>query len=340
MSLGGDGAARSSDVGRPARCRPEGSVDPMAPYWMLIQVMVACAAFALAFGALPAHDDTVRQVDLVVAACLVVACALLWLVLPRFRDDVGLDLAIAFGSVVAGYCTAEIDMQESQFLIGFGLVGLGVFTAYWRPLPRLIGHLVVMSLAYGIGVWLNPLLPTPTSYIVAILMIWGISLMVATLVQRLRAQAMFDSLTGVLNRRGLDVAVASIAANAARSGETITVGLIDLDGFKAYNDAHGHIAGDDLLVDLTAAWGHGLRGGDILARYGGDEFALVLPQTSRGDAVDVVCRLHAKHPTPWSVGFADWASGESLYEALSRADAELYRRKRNPDARSAQPEIS
>jgi predicted signal transduction protein with EAL and GGDEF domain len=205
----------------------------MAPYIMLIQVMVACAAFALLFGALPTHDDRLRQVDFVVVICLAVSCALLWLALPRLRDDLGLDLAIAFGSVVGGYCTAEIDMQESQFLIGFGFVGLGVFSAYWRPSRRLVGHLVIMTLAYGIGVWVNPLLPTPTSYIVAILMIWGISLMVARLVGRLRALAMYDSLTGVLNRRGLDLAVVSVAANAARNQETITVGLIDLDGFKA-----------------------------------------------------------------------------------------------------------
>jgi diguanylate cyclase (GGDEF)-like protein len=312
----------------------------MAPYLMLIQVMAASAAFALFFGALPTHDDRVRQVDFVVVISLVVACALLWLVLPRLRDDLGLDLAIAFGSVLAGYCTAEIDMQESQFLIGFGFVGLGVFTAYWRPFRRLVGHLVIMTLAYGIGVSVNPLLPTPTSYIVAILMIWGISLMVARLVGRLRALAMYDSLTGVLNRRGLDVAVASVAANAARNQETITVGLIDLDGFKTYNDVHGHIAGDQLLVDLTTAWLTELRAGDVLARYGGDEFALVLPQSSREDADDVVRRLHLQHPATWTVGFADWTAEESLYDALSRADEELYRRKKRRDARSPQAETS
>jgi diguanylate cyclase (GGDEF)-like protein len=314
--------------------------DPLTPYRLLIMIMLACAGFALGFGALPTHDETVRRVDVIVAVLLVAASLLCWFVLPRLRDGLGLDLALVFGTMLGGYCTAVIELQESQFLVGLGLVGLGVFTAYFRPRGRLIAQLVLMTVCYGVGVWLNPLLPTSTTYVVAIIMIWGISLMVGSLVEQLRAQAMYDSLTGMLNRRGLEVAVASVAANAARSHEAVTVGLIDLDGFKTYNDANGHIAGDQLLVDLAAAWREELRAGDILARYGGDEFALVLPHSDAEEAHDVVRRLHAQDPTPWSVGFADWAPEENLYDALSRADAQLYRRKRDLDAPTSQPEIT
>lgn len=302
--------------------------------------MLACGVFALVFGALPTHDGSVREVDIIAATTLAVCSLLTWFVLPRLRDDLGLDIAIVVGALVAGYCTSLIRLQESQFLIGFGLAGLGVFAAYFRPRRRLVALLVVMTGSYAVGVAVNPLLPTPTSYIVAVLMIWGMSLMVSTLVEQLRDQAMYDSLTGTLNRHGLDVAVTSVAANAARTGQAITVALVDLDGFKGYNDEHGHIAGDELLAELTSAWHGELRAGDIMARYGGDEFALVLPFSSRTDAEDVVRRLHAAHPAPWSVGIADWVPGENLYDALDRADAELYDRKRQLGAEPPLPEIS
>jgi diguanylate cyclase (GGDEF)-like protein len=314
--------------------------DPRTPYRVLVQIMLACGLFAILFGALPTHDDSVRLVDVVVATVLAVAGLLVWFVLPRIRDDVGLDIAIVFGAVVAGCCTSLIRLQESQFLIAFGLAGLGVFAAYFRPRRRLILLLVIMTVSFAVGVALNPLLPTPTSYIVAVLMIWGMALMVSMLVEQLRAQAMYDSLTGTLNRRGLDVAVASVAANAARSGQSITVALLDLDGFKSYNDEHGHIAGDELLTELSAAWLRELRAGDILARYGGDEFALVLPFSTRDEADDVARRLRAAHPALWSVGFADWAPGENLYEAFDRADESLYSDKRGRDRRVPLPEIS
>ena len=329
---------RSPD-GRPRlRSRAPGQTDPRTPYRVLVAIMLACAAFAMLFGALPTHDGSVRQVDMVVAGSLVLCSLLVWFVLPRLRDDLGLDVAIVVGSVIAGYCTSLINLQESQFLIAFGLAGLGVFTAYFLPRRRLVVLLLVMTGSFAVGVAINPLLPTPTSYVVAVLMIWGMSLMVSRLVEELRAQAMYDTLTGTLNRHGLDVAVTSVVGSAARAGQTVTVGLVDLDGFKSYNDRHGHIAGDELLAELTSAWMRELRAGDILARYGGDEFALVLPFSSRADAPDVVRRLRAAHPAPWSVGFADWDPSENLYDALHRADEELYARKRERDGRPQVPE--
>jgi len=331
---------RMPDERPPLRTRAPGRHDARTPYRVLLWIMLACAAFAIVFGALPTNYRTDRQVDVVVATSLAIGALFVWFVLPRLRDDLGLDIAIVFGTLIAGYCTSLITLQESQFLIAFGMAGLGVFAAYFRPRRRLIVLLVVMTASFAVGVAINPLLPTPTSYIVAVLMIWGMSLMVSTLVEQLRAQAMYDSLTGTLNRRGLDVAVASVAANAARTGQTITVVLLDLDGFKSYNDRHGHIAGDDLLSELAGAWVNELRAGDVLARYGGDEFALVLPFSSRDEAADVVRRLRGAHPAGWSVGFADWAPGESLYDALDRADAELYSDKRGRDGRSPLPEIS
>ncbi|MEX1197426.1 MAG: sensor domain-containing diguanylate cyclase [Pseudohongiellaceae bacterium] len=87
--------------------------------------------------------------------------------------------------------------------------------------------------------------------------------------------AMTDPLTGIPNRRALMVEMERTLANAARQGKKLYVAFIDLDGFKAINDQYGHDAGDHFLMSLTAALSDGLRGGDYLARFGGDELVFI-----------------------------------------------------------------
>jgi Diguanylate cyclase, GGDEF domain/CHASE domain len=83
---------------------------------------------------------------------------------------------------------------------------------------------------------------------------------------------------------GLGRGAAAGAGQAARSGQPVCVGLLDLDHFKAYNDQHGHQAGDRLLKACAAAWQSRLRKTDLLARYGGEEFAVLLPDCALDDA--------------------------------------------------------
>ena len=236
-----------------------------------------------------------------------------------------LDIAIVCGALIAGYCTSLIKLQESQFLIGFGLAGLGVFAAYFRPRRRLVVLLLVMTGSYTVGVAINPLLPTPTSYIVAVLMIWG---MAHHGLDARRAAA-----------RAGDVRQPDRDAEPARPRRRRVVGGRERRAVRA-DDHASHCSTSTASRPTTTrtatspatssspssagAWVHELRAGDILARYGGDEFALVLPFSSRDEAADVVRRLRRAHPASWSVGFADWAPGESLYDALKRADAGLY----------------
>src|SRR6185295_4123535 len=123
--------------------------------------------------------------------------------------------------------------------------------------------------------------------------------------------------------------LAKALADAGSSGHPLCVALLDLDHFKAYNDACGHQTGDRLLKGAAAAWRSELRPGDLLARYGGEEFAVVLPDCDRTSALAVLERLRGATPEEQtcSAGLAMWDGAESLDELVGRADEALYRAK-------------
>jgi GGDEF domain-containing protein len=141
---------------------------------------------------------------------------------------------------------------------------------------------------------------------------------------RLQAQAHTDGLTGLLNRTGFTVAAARQRATADRQGEPIVLAVIDLDDFKLVNDARGHAAGDRLLVELAAVWTASLRPGDLLARFGGDEFVLLLSGAPEDQVDPLLARLALAHPAPWTAGAVLCTSDETLDEAIDRADRRLY----------------
>jgi diguanylate cyclase (GGDEF)-like protein len=140
-----------------------------------------------------------------------------------------------------------------------------------------------------------------------------------------------DPLTGLPNRRRWDEEAARMVARAERTGEPLTVALMDLDRFKAYNDTHGHQAGDRLLKEAAAAWREQLRAGDLLARWGGEEFAVALPGVTAEAAAPVLERLRGATPggETASVGAASFVAGATLAELVEEADQALYRAKTN-----------
>lgn len=154
-----------------------------------------------------------------------------------------------------------------------------------------------------------------------------------------------DALTGVSNRRSFEEELTMEWRRATRTGSRLSLLMIDIDGFKAYNDALGHRAGDDTLkkvasiIDITV-----LRAGDIVARYGGEEFAVLLPDTDDKGAAALAERVRAAvegraipHPgspsgvLTVSVGSATVTGGvEGEPSSLVRAaDAALYQAKRD-----------
>jgi diguanylate cyclase (GGDEF)-like protein len=147
-----------------------------------------------------------------------------------------------------------------------------------------------------------------------------------------RTEARHDPLTGLFNRRYLKELLGRELEWAQRKGRHLSVLLLDLDGFKAYNDAHGHLAGDHVLERVAAALAEALRPGDTLVRFGGDEFVAVLPNTS-GEVARRVARDLVRAAAP-EIGISagvgclgvDAATVDAL---LTAADGALLRAKQS-----------
>ncbi|EQD27508.1 GGDEF domain protein, partial [mine drainage metagenome] len=118
-------------------------------------------------------------------------------------------------------------------------------------------------------------------------------------------------------------------ARAERQKSLLSVAIVDLDHFKFVNDTRGHAAGDELLVDIAERWKSALRTVDLMARYGGDEFVLVLPDCMLEDADKVLKRLQTSATQGCSAGIASWRKGDTASTILARADKALYKAKQD-----------
>ncbi len=139
-----------------------------------------------------------------------------------------------------------------------------------------------------------------------------------------------DTLTGLPNRRSLDEQLPREMARARREGSPLCLAMIDLDHFKAYNDTHGHLGGDLLLRKCAIAWDSELRAEDLLTRFGGEEFVIVIPDCPLDKAAQILERLRRVTPNEQtcSVGLARWNFVEMVDDLLERADGALYDAKR------------
>ncbi len=149
------------------------------------------------------------------------------------------------------------------------------------------------------------------------------------------ARAESDPLTGVRNSRAFRDAL-RLAVEDARAGEPLALALLDIDHFKAVNDSHGHAVGDEVLCAFVARVRSVTDRAGVLARVGGEEFALLLPRTGPAVARELVERVLAvvrRTPFPWagtvtvSAGLAHWAPGTGDDELYRSADRQLYAAK-------------
>jgi len=157
--------------------------------------------------------------------------------------------------------------------------------------------------------------------------------------EQIQLLATQDELTGLCNRRHMATLLAQEHARRERSGAPLCLVLMDLDLFKRINDTHGHHAGDAVLRRFAAAGRQALRATDVLARWGGEEFLLMLPGVPAEQALSCVDRIRARLGAEsfddiapglgvtFSAGLSMFAPGESLEAAIERADQAMYRAK-------------
>ena len=227
-----------------------------------------------------------------------------------------------------------------------------------NPGARLAGVVAIVIIAiYGVRrgrhacsggdvsfVHFNPLQSVLMLALVFLSMAWNFGFLLMAM-DRLRNEvadlALLDDLTGVGNRRHLLQRLSEECARSERSGEPFALLVIDLDGFKAINDTHGHAAGDACLQHFTLMAQTRLRPGDMLARTGGDEFCVVLPASTLREGAMIarrildVCRedadacVGADIPIAVSIGVAQWTRDMGAFpdRLIAAADHALYAAK-------------
>ncbi|MDO8438620.1 MAG: sensor domain-containing diguanylate cyclase [Telluria sp.] len=161
----------------------------------------------------------------------------------------------------------------------------------------------------------------------------------------LRSQTFSDGLTGIANRRHFDVAMEKEIRRAKRAGTPLSLLMIDIDSFKAYNDQYGHQLGDDALIKVASALARMLqRPLDLIARYGGEEFAVILPEMDADQSLKMaeamratIARLNIPHATATAAEHVTISIGVATHTAsdpgdipllLGAADKALYMAKR------------
>lgn len=254
----------------------------------------------------------------------IVCAALLWLFGARLTLF-GCELIAGAGTIVASLLVAQASTHGGMMIMAFSYPWVAIYSAHFFPRRGVIVQAVLMTVGFTAGLLASGLSHILIYWTVVVITIWSICLLLGSLSESMRLKAGTDYLTGLLNRNGFQAAALRERALADRTGNALTLAVIDLDGFKQINDRDGHAAGDRLLAELGRDWRERVRPGDILARYGGDEFVLLLPATTPTGAQAVLERLRREEDgIGWSVGVSEWLVGEGLGAPIARADRYLY----------------
>jgi GGDEF domain-containing protein len=284
---------------------------------------VILGAGCLASAVFPMAEDAARVVMLGLGLAGVAIAAGLALAGAQV-SPVQLHAAVVLLTTLHGAMVAVAATERGLMLAALGYIWTAVYVAFFFRKQAARRYAALMIVGLGVAL-LAARAPTGVSvWLVLSAMVWVAVAILTRLNARLRAEAHTDNLTGLLNRTGFAAAAKRERAMAGRRGEPLSLAVIDLDDFKLVNDRGGHAAGDRLLVDLAGVWTALLRPGDLLARFGGDEFVLLVAGAGEGQVDAVLARLAGAHPAAWTAGSVLCTDVESLEQAIDRADARLY----------------
>jgi diguanylate cyclase (GGDEF)-like protein len=251
--------------------------------------------------------------------------------LPRWTFDV----ALAVGTVLVALLVGATGSATSPFILLFAWQL--VFAAYFLPRVRAVAQAAVACIALTVALaaasgdfhvvrWGVAL----ATFVVVTGLVAALRTHVDRLVGALERVARTDPLTGALNRRGFEEALGAERRRAERTGRPLSVVACDIDRFKAINDTHGHPAGDRALVHLVELLRRDARDIDLIGRLGGEEFAILLPETSPAAGFDVAERMRKAvraAPTPDGIRMTasfGVAACEDGVDPIARADGALY----------------
>jgi len=220
------------------------------------------------------------------------------------------------------------NLLEARAVINDAELGPQLFNAGRRALD--LDVLPSTLLRLGPGIHTDPPVPGAADDLDAIAKLCEIALTL----DRLKYESLHDPLTGLYNRRGFDEQLAAAVSRSLRYRWSFGVVVIDLDGFKAINDRIGHQGGDVVLRQVGERLRKGLRSGDVAARVGGDEFALLLHIEGPSSLTAILDRLHGTEgfgdagDVTWTTGLAMCPDEAATVHDLYRvADQRLYEAK-------------
>ncbi|WP_229012221.1 GGDEF domain-containing protein [Paraburkholderia gardini] len=260
-------------------------------------------------------------------------------VTPNFNARVALVSAFHAGinATIAVIVLRKRPPERAKYSYYFVAVTASLFSA---------GH-AVRGMTYGLGLLSQARLLESSAINIAFLALGILALPTLSIgmvmlahdrmADRLRKLASIDDLTGAFARREFLARADALLRSAARTGTPVTFAAIDIDHFKSINDRCGHAAGDKVLMHFVSIVMEVVRTGDVFGRLGGEEFGVVCPATSAGEAVVLLNRLRDRlaasgyqsgsgavlHYT-FSVGVDQYRAGEPLSALMARADAALY----------------